>query len=162
MAIPHQYRRLLDEIRQLALLPESILSHELTHLTIRGVDFSMYPVGDQQQEHVLIHCELGALPDKRREEVLIRLMDTNFHMVNSAKSVTFCRNEQSGHMMLSAAQPLADLSGKAVLDQMGSLADYALAWREHFFLGDSSSKQRTTAAPAPQPARTVLSQRALS
>jgi hypothetical protein len=161
MASQH-YHRLLEEISQLTLIPETVLSQELTHLSIRGVDFSMYPVGNQAQAHLVIHCDLGSLPDKRREEVLSRLLDTNFHMVNSAKPVTFCRNEQSGHMMLSAAQPLSGLTGQAVLDQMGSLADYALAWRQNFFLSDTTSKPRTpVVAKETQLPRTSFSRRAL-
>ncbi len=162
MAMPRQYVQLLAQIRELTLLPESLLSQELSHLSIKGVDFSMYPVGEEDNAFLVTHCDLGALPDARREEVLMRLMDTNFHMVNSAKPVTFCRNEETGHMMLSAAQPLAMVSGQSILDQMGSLADYALAWRETYFLSDSAAKKRPAASAqqAPLP-RTVLSQRAL-
>ena len=154
MAVPHHYRRLLDEIHQLTHVPEALLSRELIHLSIRGVDFSIYPVGDQNQEYVLIHCDLGALPEKRREEALLRLLDTNFHLINSAKPVTFCRNEQSGNMLLSTAQPLlASLSGQSVLDQMGSLVDYALVWRQTFFLDQTVS--RPSASSTSQPPRTL-------
>lgn len=159
MAVPHQYRRLLDEIHQLTHVPEALLSRELIHLSIRGVDFSIYPVGDQDQEHVVIHCDLGALPEKRREEALLRLLDTNFHLINSAKPITFCRNEQSGNLLLSTAQPLlASLSGQSILDQMGSLVDYALVWRQTFFLDQKAS---TPQAPiANQPPQTFGARRA--
>ncbi|SDH57723.1 Tir chaperone protein (CesT) family protein [Pseudomonas flavescens] len=154
MAVPHQYRQLLDEIQQLTLVPEALLSPELTHLNVRGVDFSLYPVGDQGQEHVVTHCDLGALPDKAREEAMLRLLDTNFQLVNAAKPVTFCRNEHSGHMMLSMAQPLSSLTGQSILDQMGTLADYALVWRQTFFLDK--------AAPKPQPSSTAQLPRTFS
>jgi hypothetical protein len=162
MAMPRQYVQLLAQIRELTLLPESLLSQELSHLSIKGVDFSMYPVGEEDNAFLVTHCDLGALPDARREEVLMRLMDSNFHMVNSGKPVTFCRNEETGHMMLSAAQPFSLLSGQAILDQMSSLADYALAWRQTYFLSSNKPKQQLSARTQQAPAqRTVLSQRAL-
>jgi len=155
MAAPHQYRRLLDEIQQLTLVPEALLSPELTHLNVRGVDFSMHPVGDEDEGHVALHCDLGVLPDKRREEALLRLLDTNFQLVSTAQTAAFCRNEHSGRMMLSLAQPLANLSGQSLLNQMGALADYATAWRQTFFLGKQApTSPSSTTGQLPRTAST--------
>ncbi len=144
------YLHLLDEIHQLTLLPKTVLAAELTHLSVRGADFSMHAVNDHDQSSVVIHCELGALPTHRREEVLARLLDTNFHMISSGKSVTFCRNEQSGHLMLSMAQPLSSLSGQVAIDQMGALAEYALIWRQNYFLDEASAAQPASGKQAQQ------------
>lgn len=144
------YFQLLDEIHQLTLIPKSLLCPELTQLSVRSVRFSMYTVVDQDQDYLVIHCELGALPTEQREQVLIRLLETNFHLVNSAKPVTFCHNENTGHIMLSMAQPLSRLTAQGVLDQLGALADYALVWRENYFLGTSYIDQLTGARPVRQ------------
>lgn len=150
MIASSQYRRLLEEIHQLTYIPKSLLSCNLIHLSVRGVDFSMYLVGGHDDEHVIISCDLGSLPKKRREEVLLRLLDTNFHLLNSAKPITFCRNEHSRNMMLSIAQRLSpNLSGQSTLDLMGSLVDYVLIWRQTYFLDQMPSNSQAYSAARP-------------
>jgi hypothetical protein len=159
MSMPHRYVQLMAEIQALTLLPESILSHELVHLSVNGVDFSMYPIGENDQAYVVTHCDLGDLPVARRDAVLLRLLECNFHMINTAKPVSFCCNEESGRMMLSAAQPLSMLSGQVILDQMGGIADYALAWRETHFLNDSTAGLRTASKPQVPTTRPLVPRR---
>jgi hypothetical protein len=159
MTVPHRYVQLMAEIQALTLLPASLLSQELVHLSVKGVNFSMYPVGEDDRAYVVTHCDLGDLPGQRREAVLLRLLDCNFHMINSAKPVSFCRNKESGRMMLSAAQPLDMLSGQVILDQMGGIADYALAWRETHFLNDSAAELRNAIKPQAPIKSTLLPRR---
>ncbi len=156
MAMPHSFAQLMAEIHTLTLLPKSLLHQELVHLSIKGVDFSMYPVVLEDQACLVLHCDLGELPETDREAVLIRLLDNNFYMIKSIQPVSFCRNEESGRILLSAVQPLAMISARTILDQMGSLADYALHWRTTFFLSCSLPERQGNGEVRALAARTVL------
>lgn len=159
-----QYRQLLNEISQLTLIPESVMSQELTNLAIQGVDFSLYSI-DGQPEQLMIHTDMGPLPDRRREEALLRLLDTNFFLFDAPRTLAFSRNAQNGRIILSVVQPLAGLSGKAVIEQLGVLAVRAQVWRQNFFedeslqINDSATTRGDRSTPLA--AKTTFSRRAL-
>lgn len=124
------YRVLLDDIRLLALLPASTVSYELTHLSIRGVDFSLYVVDGNVEDHLLIHCDMSLPPMAHREVALECLLDVNYYLFGVPRTCSFSRNPQTLHILMSVAQSLFGLTGKAVLSPMAWLADYALGWRD--------------------------------
>jgi len=155
MSVPHRFSQIMAEIHALTLLPKSLLHQDLVRLSIKGVDFSMYPEVLADQACVVFHCDLGDLPETEREAVLIWLLDNNFHLIKSIHPVSFCRNEESGRLMLSALQPLAGISARTILDQMGSLADYALHWRTTFLLNENLPERRGNGEVGAIAARTM-------
>lgn len=151
------YRTLLEQISQLTLIPEMLLSEELTQLSIRNVNFSLYAIGEQKQEYLVIHADMGQLPSKRREEVLLRLLDVNFFLFEAPRTSTFSRNAETGHMMMSHVQPLAGLTGQMVLNQLDAIATQILDWRTSYFLGNEAQASSTSGRQSTQlSAKTTL------
>lgn len=146
------YRTLLQQICQLTLIPEMLLPEELTQLSIREVNFSLYAIGEQKQEYLIIHADMGPLPSKRREEVILRLMDVNFFLFEAPRTSTFSRSAETGHMMMSHAQPLAGLTGQMVLNQLDAMATQILDWRVDYFLGNETQAGATVGKQGAQSA----------
>lgn len=140
MANAH-YHRLVDDICQLALIPSTALLYQTTQLSVKGVDFSLHHVEGSDAGKVLIHADFGLLPAQQREAILLRLLDTNFHLSGGEYPICFSHNERTGHVMFSASQPLDNVTGSGVLLLMGHLADYAQAWRQTYFLDERPYRQ---------------------
>lgn len=151
-----QYRELLKEISQLTLIPESAMSQELTNLAIQGVDFSLYSIDEQPQGQLMIHTDMGPLPDRRREEALQRLLDTNFFLFDAPRTSAFSRNAQNGQIILSIVQPLAGLTGKAVIEQLSVLAVRAQVWRQNFFEEDVLQSTNAAATSQSRPGQSAV------
>ena len=127
------FRRLIDELCHLSKLPDPQALYERTALNVSGVDFSLVEREGPVSE-VIIHCDFGALPGRRREEVLLRLLEINFNLFIGSASPSCTVNQQTGRATLAAAAPLQGLGSLALLELLGQLADMAKVWREGYFL----------------------------
>ncbi|WP_064455074.1 hypothetical protein [Pseudomonas antarctica] len=141
MANEH-FRQLVDEICQLTLIPRASLLYESPQLTVRGVDFSLRPLENADAETVLMHADFGPLPARQREAILLRLLDTNFHLIDGVRHSSFSHNEHTGHVMFGGALALESTTAAQVLLLMGHIAEYAQAWRKHYFLDDQRARAR--------------------
>jgi len=142
MANEH-FRHLVDEICQLTQIPSAALLYEATQLTVRGVDFSLRPLESAQAQTVLMHADFGPLPARQREAILLRLLDTNFHLIDGVSHSGFSHNEHTGHVMFASALALESTTAAQVLLLMGHIAEYAQAWRQNYFLDDQRPRART-------------------
>ncbi|NWA02082.1 CesT family type III secretion system chaperone [Pseudomonas gingeri] len=139
MAIEN-YRQLVDEICRLSLIPPTAVLYENTRLTVRDVDFSLHYVDAPGPGNVVLHGDFGPLPARRREAVLLRLLETNFYLFDGRYSSSFSHNEQTGRVLLNSSLALADTSATHLLGLMGHFAEYAQAWRQTGFLNDDSDQ----------------------
>lgn len=136
------FRILIDELCQISLLPDPHVLYERAALNIDGVDISLVEREGPTNE-VIIHCGLGALPNRRRDEVLLRLLEINFSLFTGSSSPSCTVNPQTGCATLAAVAPLQGLSATGLLELLGQLADMANAWRQDYFL-DAAPAQAGT------------------
>jgi hypothetical protein len=127
------FRRLIDELCHLSKLPNPQALYERAALSIDGVDTSLVEREGQINE-VIIHCDFGALPTRRRDEVLLRLLEINFNLFIGSASPSCTVNQQTGRATLAAVAPLPGLTALALLELLGQLADMAKVWRQGYFL----------------------------
>lgn len=127
------FRLLIDQLCQLSKLPDAKALYERTALNIDGVDISLVEREGAVSE-IIIHCDLGALPTRRRDEVLCRLLEINFSLFTGSASPACTVNPQTGRVTLAAVAPLAGLGAVGLLELLGQLADMAHAWRQGYFL----------------------------
>lgn len=128
------YCTLVDEVCRLTLLPNPHTLYEHTALSIDGIDISLVERHEPANE-VGIQCDLGPLPGRQREAVLLRLLEINFHLFTDAANSTCTVNPITGRATLAAVIPLQHARAAALLELLGQLADMAKAWRQSYFLG---------------------------
>ncbi|KAF1010957.1 MAG: hypothetical protein GAK32_01137 [Pseudomonas fluorescens] len=141
MANQH-YRQLVDQICQLTQIPTAALLYESTQLTVRDVDFSLSHIESPEADAVLMHADFGPLPSRQREAILLRLLDTNFHLIDGVRHSSFSHNEHTGHVMFGSALALQGTTAEQILLLMGHIAEYAQAWRQTYFLDDQRPRAR--------------------
>jgi hypothetical protein len=136
------YRQLVDDICAEALIPHAASLYHATNLAIRDIDFSMQYLDGPDVGTVAIFCDFGPLPKLRREEVMLRLLETNFYMSDSHGAPMLSFNDQSQRVTLTCKMPLRDLRAKVLLAMMGQFSDMAKAWRDSYFLPTAAQPQR--------------------
>ncbi|MGB3123374.1 MAG: CesT family type III secretion system chaperone [Pseudomonas sp.] len=141
MANEH-YRHLVDELCLLTQIPSAAVLYESLQLIVRGIDFSLRPIENPEADAVLLHADFGPLPSRQREAILLRLLDTNFHLVDGVRHSSFSHNEHTGHVLFGSALPLESTTAAQVLLLMGHIAEYAQAWRQSYFLDDQRTRAR--------------------
>ena len=124
---------LIDQLCQLSCLPDPKALYERTSLNIDGVDISLVEREGAASE-IIIHCDLGTPPTRRRDEVLCRLLEINFNLFTGSASPAYMVNPQTGRATLAAVAPLAGLGAIGLLELLGQLADMANTWRQGYFL----------------------------
>lgn len=135
-----RYYRLVKNICQLTQIPINAIDPDLFQLNVKGINFNCYNIA----ETVVIQAEFGRLPDGRRDMILLRLMNVNFHLFDGQHPSSFSHNESTGQVMLSYALELAHIGAPQFVQLLGHIAEYAESWRHGYFL-DENSKLDTSA-----------------
>nr|WP_100546507.1 MULTISPECIES: CesT family type III secretion system chaperone [unclassified Pseudomonas] len=128
------YCRLVDDLCQLALLPNPKALYERTALTVGKVNFSLVERSGDPYSEVLIYTDLGPLPSQHRDAVLLRLLDINFHLFVGAGSPSCSYNSETQRLTLGVSLLLQAATGQRLLALLGQLADMAHNWRGDHFL----------------------------
>jgi hypothetical protein len=133
------FRVLIDELCELSKLPDPHALYDQAALNVGGVDISLVEREGSVGE-VIIHCDLGALPSRRREDVLLRLLEINFSLFTGSASTACTVNPQTNRVALAAVAPLQGLSAIGLLELLGQLADMAKVWRGGYFLDPAPAR----------------------
>jgi hypothetical protein len=141
MATEH-YRHLVDQICAHTLIPNPAALYHATNLTVRDIDFSLQYADGAGLGEVAILCDFGALPNRRREEVLLRLLETNFYMFDSPGVPMLSFNDQSQRVMLTCKMALQGLQAEVLLALMGQVSGMVKSWRSSYFLPAALEPQR--------------------
>lgn len=136
-----EYCRLVDDMCQLALLPNPKALYERTALTVHKVNFNLIERPGDPYSELLIYTDLGPLPSQRREAVLLRLLDINFHLFTGAGSPSCTYNSETQRLTLAVSLLLQGTSGERLLGLLGQLADMARSWRDDHFLDRPAAAQ---------------------
>ncbi|RMO07127.1 Type III chaperone ShcM [Pseudomonas coronafaciens pv. zizaniae] len=140
-----QYHTLINEICALSLISNPERFYESANFKISDVDFTLQYQDRDEGSAVLIYGDMGGLPSRNRDTVLLALMDINFHMFSGAHSPVFSFNAQTGRVLLMGSVGIERSSAEGVLLLMRSFAELAKEWREHGFMAQG----QTDAASAP-------------
>jgi hypothetical protein len=146
MAIEH-YRLLVDQICALTLIPNPATLYAATNLAVRDIDFSLQYFEGAGKGTVSVLCDFGPLPARRREEVLIRLMETNFHMSDSPGAPMLSFNDQSQRVTLTCKMALDGLNAEFLVPLLGQFSGMVNTWRSDYFLPSSTEAQQTRGLP---------------
>lgn len=147
MASEH-YRQFVDQICQHLLIPDVAALYHDTHLAVRDVNFSLYYLDDVGLGTVSVLCDFGPLPARKSEEVMKRLLETNFYLFDSPGAPGLSFNEVTQRVVLACRVPLKDIDAPTFSGLLGQFSDMAKAWRLNHFLSDSA-KGSPTRASAP-------------
>ncbi|WP_223536823.1 CesT family type III secretion system chaperone [Pseudomonas sp. GL-B-16] len=156
MAKEH-YRHLVDQICAHTLIPNPAALYHATNLAVRDIDFSLQYVDDSGHGDVAILCDFGELPDRRREEVMLRLLETNFYMSESPGAPMLSFNDQSQRVTLTCKMALQGLHAEVLLALMGQFSDMVKAWRSSYFLPAAPKPQRMSGHALNGPHSSALS-----
>lgn len=141
MAAEH-YRLLVDQICAHTLIPNPAALYHATNLTVRDIDFSLSYLDGPGQGVVSVLCDFGPLPARLREEVLLRLLETNFYMADTPGAPMLSFNDQTQRVILACRLALESIDVEALLALLGQFADMASLWRTDHFLATSSAATR--------------------
>jgi hypothetical protein len=146
MAAEH-YRQFVNQICAHTLIPNPALLYHDTNLAVRDIDFSLQYIDGAGKGVVTVLCDFGPLPGRRRDEVLLRLLETNFYMSDSAGSPMLSFNDQSQRVTLTCKMALDGLRAEVLVALMGQFSDMVRAWRSNYFLAAPAEPQRMSGRP---------------
>jgi len=133
MSFDH-YRSLIDQVCELTLIPNPETLYENASLQVRGVDFSLFYRESPGAGEVLIYCGFGPLPQRRRDEVMQCLLETNLYLFNGQNSPALAYNAETGQVVLVSVLLLDALEAQRLLDMLGYISGMAKQWQESYFL----------------------------
>ena len=100
-----------------------------------SVDYRDHPTHPQ----LLLYCDFGALPEKEALPAAQRLLEANLYLFStqepgfSAQGV-FTISPDTGHVLLSEAYPLENMSAVYLHEVLQGVAELAKNWRKDYFL----------------------------
>ncbi|MBD8200705.1 CesT family type III secretion system chaperone [Pseudomonas viridiflava] len=144
-----QYKTLINEICALSLISSPERFYESANFKIDDVDFTLQYQNREQCRAVLIYGDMGPLPERNRDQSLLALMDTNFHLFSGAHSPVFSFNAQTGRVLLMGSVALEMASAEGILLLMKSFAELAGQWRQHGFIAKAAGDTARSSAPVP-------------
>jgi hypothetical protein len=161
MAAEH-YRQFVDQLCEHTLISDPAALYHDTHLAVRDVNFSLFYLDDAGPGTVSVLCDFGPLPARRSEEVMKRLLETNFYLFDSPGSPGLSFNEVTQRVVLACRVPLRSVDAPTFLEMLGQFSDMAKGWRVDYFLNDPAKASPTRAtAPMNATQRAIQSKAAL-
>ena len=100
-----RYHRFVTDICQLSQIPVAAIDLDLVQLNVKGIAFSFANLADT----VMIHADFGPLPDRRREAILLQLMNVNFHLFSGHRPCCFSHNDDTGQVQFSCTVELTQI-----------------------------------------------------
>jgi len=139
------YRSLIDQLCQHAGIPHPQSMYEKAELLVDDCTFLLRH--GEKSESVLVYCDMGELPEKSKEAVLLRLMETNLYMFGDVYNPVFSYSPESKHVLVLCARWLGEATGLTLLAFIKQLAGMAKEWRENHFLDEKEAKSGTLSGP---------------
>jgi hypothetical protein len=143
------YRTLIHAVCRHAGILDATAVERDGNLRVDDVDFTLLPVAHPDGELVLVYCDFGMPPVRRREQALQRLLELNL-LLYGGEGPGFSFSRESGHVLFMVQMRLAKATVDAVLTVLRSTALFAHRWRTDHFLDDSSSASGATLAASVQ------------
>ncbi|MDP9782274.1 CesT family type III secretion system chaperone [Pseudomonas fluorescens] len=131
-----RYHRLVTDICQLSQIPVAAIDLDLVQLNVKGIAFSFANLADT----VLIHADFGPLPDRRRDAILLQLMNVNFHLFNGDRPCCFSHNDDTGQVQFSCTVELTQIGAPQFVQLLGHIAEYAQSWQHNYFLAEGAKR----------------------
>ncbi len=97
---------------------------------VGGIEFFVMSVSHPgAREYLVMAADLGEVPPERPEKLYQALLDAG-HNYHGAGGGTFARNPENGHIWLQWREPLSSLTVESAMEELKSLGDAALKWRD--------------------------------
>lgn len=132
-----RYYRLVTDICQLSQIPVAAIDINRPQLSVRGIDFSFSNLADT----VMIHADFGTLPERRRDAILLKLMNVNFHLFDGDRPCCFSYNDDKGQVQFSCTVKLTQIGAPQFLQLLGHIAEYAQSWQHSYFVAESARRE---------------------
>lgn len=131
-----RYHRFVTDICQLSQIPVAAIDLDLVQLNVKGIAFSFANLADT----VMIHADFGPLPDRRREAILLQLMNVNFHLFSGHRPCCFSHNDDTGQVQFSCTVELTQIGAPQFVQLLGHIAEYAQTWQHNYFLDEGAKR----------------------
>jgi hypothetical protein len=134
-----RYRALVEQLAKHFNLAQQGAMHQAITMPVSGVNFTLYHGGVILPDSVLLYCEFGPLPHARREQILLRLLETNMYLFN-ANCPAFTYNAQKDSIILICRFSLSAATLESTLELFDFLVSMALRWRrDHYLFGEDEA-----------------------
>lgn len=135
-----RYRQLIEQLGAHFGLPLQGATHQATTMQVKGVELNLYHGGLIVPDSVLLSCEFGSLPQFQREQILLRLLETNMYLFN-ANCPAFTYQAQRDSIILICRFSLSSASLESTLELFDFLVSLALRWRrDHYLFGEDGTE----------------------
>ncbi|WP_288407863.1 CesT family type III secretion system chaperone [uncultured Herbaspirillum sp.] len=128
-----RYRHLIEQLGAHFRLPLQGSLHQATTMQVNGVELNLYHGGLIVPDSVLLYCEFGPLPRLQREQVLLRLLETNMYLFNT-NCPAFTYQAQKDSIFLICRFSLSSATLESTLELFDFLVSLALRWRRDYYL----------------------------
>ena len=136
MATP-AFCKLIDQICQLANIPSSPSFYETADLEIDEIQFTLIDCCTDTKQGLVFFCDFGLPPERRRAEVLQRLLELNL-IASGIDTPAFSVNDNTGHVVLIGRIFFEKKSALDVLNTLVPYAAQATEWQKTRYLQESS------------------------
>jgi hypothetical protein len=143
------YRRLLDDLCQHAnISPEKGLEdfYYTANIKVDEVNFSLMPGSDDNAGALLFFSDFGLMPAEFEMIAMRRLLEANLVMMGVGRP-NFGINFTTGHVLLSGAVPITNMTGETLLNMLHHYAHKARTWRENYFMLDEERQKSGFSSP---------------
>jgi len=128
-----RYRALIEHLYATLGVDTAPALAQAAHLMVDGTEFHLFHGGLLEPDSVIMHCIFGTLPERRREEVLLRLLETQTHLFGVCSPV-FSHDASSNRITLMCRFPLKDEEQVlATLELLQFFSSMAKRWGEDHF-----------------------------
>lgn len=111
-----------------------------------GFDFAVVHSMIHKPGSLLIECRFGPIPEGREFPIMRKLLHMNCALAELDGS-TFCIEPESGDLIYTSTQCMADLDGKSLLYKMTEVVWHGRRWLETRFVGEESNPSNESVNP---------------
>ena len=141
---PQHFCKLIDEICNIARIPNSRLLYEAADLEIDHVKFTLADGGDKTENCVTFYCDFGLLPPQIvRAGAMQRLLELNLSMYG-INTPFFSINSEINHVLLIGRIPTAEMSPENLMNALAKHAAQAKEWRRNYYLDAEERSQQSS------------------
>ena len=130
-----RYRALIDQLCARFGIRDHGGMQQSASLHIENTDFTLFHGGVLVPDSVVMYCDFGELPVPSREQILLRLLETNMYLFGQ-HSPAFTYSAQQNHIILMCRFPLAQADVESTAELLRFFADVARRWASDHFLFD--------------------------
>jgi hypothetical protein len=148
VSLRRQFMSLVDDVCEELGYPKCVSDSEgdaviAMEMEVGAIPFAVVHSMETAPGQVLVESTYGPLPEKRLNEVLLRLLEMNRALAETGNGA-FCLDPDSGEVMLTQQCDLSAETGAGLLQTMTRMSWQSRRWKDNCFLDSGITEEKGT------------------